>query len=70
MLHKNSVTIDGRVEIGNFPLKGLIRLGLAPIISHQFGLVDFNRGFMVLNEGEAIKVLLDFTNSQEKVFAT
>lgn len=36
-------------------------LDLTPIISHQFDLSEFNRGFTALNDGKAIKVLLNFT---------
>jgi threonine 3-dehydrogenase len=43
-------------QVEEFVLSG--RLNLAPIITHQLGLDEYERGFHLMQSGEAIKVVL------------
>jgi threonine 3-dehydrogenase len=43
-------------QVENFVLSG--RLKLDPIITHQLPLEDFERGFRLMQSGDAIKVVL------------
>ena len=38
-------------------------LDLSPIISHEINLKDFNQGFTALNKGDAVKVILNFSQA-------
>jgi len=38
-------------------------LDLSPVISHEFDLKDFKQGFDALNNGDAIKVLLNLNSA-------
>lgn len=43
-------------QVENFLLTG--RLNLDPIITHQIDLADFERGFQLMQQGEAVKVVM------------
>ena len=52
-------------QVENFLLSG--RLQLDPIVTHRLPLADFERGFKLMQAGEAIKVVLEVPSSRFKV---
>jgi hypothetical protein len=48
-------------QMEEFVLSG--RLNLAPIITHQFPIDDFEKGFHLMQSGEAIKVVLTVSHT-------
>jgi threonine 3-dehydrogenase len=44
-------------QVGSFVLSG--RLNLEPIVTHHLPLADFEKGFKLMQAGEAIKVVLE-----------
>ncbi|ADB19030.1 Alcohol dehydrogenase zinc-binding domain protein [Pirellula staleyi DSM 6068] len=49
-------------QVENFVLSG--RLNLAPIITHQLPLANFEQGFRLMQNGEAIKVVLEVPHEE------
>ncbi len=52
---------DTWYQVESFVLSG--RLDLEPIITHQIDLCDFQRGFQLMQSGEAIKVVMKIPNN-------
>ena len=54
-------------QVENFLLSG--RLKLEPIVTHHLPLAEFERGFKLMQAGEAIKVVLEIPHERSLPYA-